>query len=364
MKVNIKNIFKAYMLIIFLIIFIIFCLKSIEVEININFEIVFTFIIIATIIIMNVVTDDRKYSLNKVFWYFSFFFMFIAPLFQYITGYRQWNHYLSNENMLKANYALIIWFLLYAITYKLIKKKEKKKIPEINLKNRTLNFFIICSFVALAIAIVLIGFKSLFVRGENQINFDTGFINTIISDFIRTIPVYAITYAIYYYKKNRLNMFKIIILLILLLCLNFPVSLSRYWVGSVYIGIGLIAFGKYLGTKTFDIGIIFVFAVIFPIFQLFKWYTLTDLVTGTTTINLIEVYNNADFDAYSLFVRTFEYVGDFGITYGKQLFTTLLFFIPRAIWPTKSIPTGELIATAQNQAFTNLSAPLQAERTC
>ena len=218
--------------------------------------------------------------------------------------------------------------------------------------------------MALAIAIVLIGFKSLFVRGENQINFDTGFINTIISDFIRTIPVYAITYAIYYYKKNRLNMFKIIILLILLLCLNFPVSLSRYWVGSVYIGIGLIAFGKYLGTKTFDIGIIFVFAVIFPIFQLFKWYTLTDLVTGTTTINLIEVYNNADFDAYSLFVRTFEYVGDFGITYGKQLFTTLLFFIPRAIWPTKSIPTGELIATAQNQAFTNLSAPLQAERTC
>ena len=159
-------------------------------------------------------------------------------------------------------------------------------------------------------------------------------------------------------------MFKIVILLILLLCLNFPVSLSRYWIGSVYIGIGLIAFGKYLGTKTFDIGIIFVFAVIFPIFQLFKWYTLTDLITGTTTMNLIEVYNNADFDAYSLFVRTFEYVGDFGITYGKQLFTTLLFFIPRVIWPTKSIPTGELVATAQNQFFTNLSAPLQAERTC
>lgn len=364
MKINLKNFLRGYILIIFLIIFVIFFLKNIIIQNNINLEIIMTFIVIATIIVLNVVTDKKKYSLNKIFWYFSFFFMFLAPLLQYVTGYNPWGHFLSDENMLKANYSLIIWFTLYAITYKIVTKKETNNINigKINLKNSTLNFFIVCSFFAFGIALVLIGFGNLFLRGQNQTSFDTGFVNTVISNFIRTVPVYAISYAIYYYKKNnKLNIIKIIILIVLLMCLNYPVSLSRYWIGTVYIGIALIIFGKYLKNKTFDIGIIFVFAVIFPIFQVFKWYTLNDLITGTASVNLIEVYNNADFDAYSLFVRTFEYVETFGITYGKQLLTTVLFFIPRAIWPTKSIPTGELVATSQNQLFTNLSAPLQAE---
>ena len=146
-----------------------------------------------------------------------------------------------------------------------------------------------------------------------------------------------------------------------LICLNYRASLSRYWIGTVYIGIALISFGKYLKSKSFDIGIIFVFAVIFPVFQVFKWYTISDLINGTIKINLLKVYNNVDFDAYSLLIRAFEYIETFGITHCKQLLTTVFFFVPRMIWPGKSIPTGELIATAQNQVFTNLSAPLQAE---
>lgn len=362
MKIKLKNVLKGYILIISLFLFVILFFKFANVQIyNKDLELMITFIVIATIIVINVVIDNRKYSLNKVFWYFSFFFLFLAPLFQYVTEYQPWGHFLSHDNLIKTNYTLIIWFILYAITYKISKVKKKTYGEKIQLKNSTVNFFIVCSFIALAIAVILIGFKDLFSRGNNQVDFGVGFVNVIISNFIRTIPVYALAYSLYYYKKNKLNLFKILTLIFLLVFLNYPVSISRYWIGTVYIGIGIIAFGKLLKSKTFDVGIVFVFAVIFPLFQVFKWYTLEELFNGTATFNLATVYNNADFDAYSLLTRTFEYIDSFGITYGKQLLSSVLFFIPRIIWPTKAIPTGELIASSQNQFFTNLSAPLQAE---
>lgn len=362
MKVKLKNVLKGYILIIGLITFVIVCLKNVNLKIyNLDFEIIVTFIVIGVVIVLNVVMDNRTYSLNKIFWYFSFFFLFLAPLFQYMTGYEVWGHKLSHDSLVKTNYTLIIWFILYAITYKFTKIKEKKEKKEIQLKNSIVNFFIILSFIALLVAIVLIGFKELFSRSSNQVDLGVGFVNTVVSNFIRTVPVYALSYSLYYYKKNKLNILKIIILLLLLLALNYPISTTRYWIGTVYIGIAIIAFGKLLRSKTFDIGIVFVFAIIFPLFQIFKWYTIEDLINGTATFNLATVYNNVDFDAYSILVRAFEYVNSFGITYGKQLLSSLLFFIPRAIWPTKTIPTGELIATAQNQFFTNISAPLQAE---
>lgn len=361
MKINLKKLLKGIMLIISLIIFVALFLNNMVIETNVNSEIIVTFIVIATIIILNIVFDDKKYSLNKVFWYFSFFFMFLAPLLQYISGYTPWNHYLSENMMIKTNYFLIIWFICYSITYIITKEKKYNIKNRISLENSTLNLFLGCAFTALILAIGLIGFKNLFLRSSNQTNFDVGFMNKVVSNFLRTVPVFGLAYALYYYKINKINITKIILFLFFLICLNYPASLSRYWIGTVYIGIALISFGKYLKSKSFDIGIIFVFAVIFPVFQVFKWYTISDLINGTIKINLLKVYNNVDFDAYSLLIRAFEYIETFGITHCKQLLTTVFFFVPRMIWPGKSIPTGELIATAQNQVFTNLSAPLQAE---
>ena len=39
----------------------------------------------------------------------------------------------------------------------------------------------------------------------------------------------------------------------------------------------------------------------------------------------------------------------------------VLFFVPRSIWTSKPVTTNVLIASAQNQTFTNLSCPLAAE---
>ena len=73
------------------------------------------------------------------------------------------------------------------------------------------------------------------------------------------------------------------------------------------------------------------------------------------------IFNNVDFDAYSLFARTIEYVQQASITFGKQLLGTIFFIIPRALWQGKPEHSGVIVSAAQGQEFTNLSCPIMAE---
>lgn len=56
-----------------------------------------------------------------------------------------------------------------------------------------------------------------------------------------------------------------------------------------------------------------------------------------------------------------EYMGSFGITYGLQLVGAFLFFVPRALWPSKPVGTGCMMFTDLGYSFTNVSAPLPME---
>ena len=364
-KFNLKNVFFSYFFIICVIVLIYLYLSNISMSTKLNKTVIFTFFINAVFIIVSAIKDSRSFSLNKTFWYFNFFFLFLAPLLQYLSNYKMWQFDVKVEDYIKTNIVLFIWFLIYFLFYNYVFKgniKSKKEEDAITFSKTNLNRFVFISLISLVIMSLLIGFKNLFLRSANNVVISIGFINTIVNNSLRTISVYSLAYSLYYFKKEKkCTLLYIIVFFILTIILNYPVSTTRYWSGAVYLGIAIIMFKNIIKGRMFDIGLLFVFAILFPIFQLFKWYGLTDIINGNATRELINVYNNADFDAYSMFVRAFYYVDENSITYGKQLFSTLLFFIPRAIWPNKSLPTGELIATFQNQTFTNLSCPLPAE---
>ena len=102
--------------------------------------------------------------------------------------------------------------------------------------------------------------------------------------------------------------------------------------------------------------------VAFPLFYLFKTMTIEDLFNGRINFGgIVNSFNTVDFDAFTIMARSIRYVRENGITWGNQLLNIILFFIPRGIWKNKPITTNVLIASAQNQKFTNLSCPLTAE---
>lgn len=363
MKKNKINLIQTFILIIIILIIIFVYLNNLNLTTELDYKVISTFFVIALLIIINIIMDTRHFSLNKIFWYFSFFFLFFSPLIQYISGYVMWG-YNIDEYYTKANLLIIVWFLFYTISNKtyILKKEKIEKVKEINLNIKTLKVFLILSVLSFIIAIIIIGFEGLFIREKNAIRLWADNINTIITNLIRTVPVFSTLYAVYYYKKYKKGILYVIILFLITLLLNYPVSVTRYWIGAVYIGLFLVIFKDIIKNRIFDLGMIFVFLIVFPVFQLFKWYSLENLFSDNLVFNrILGAYNNADFDAYSMFARSFSYVEIYGITYGKQLLSSLLFLIPRSIWPNKSVHTGQLIAESQGQTFTNLSCPLIAE---
>lgn len=367
MVINKKKLASMLILIVFLIIYLYISFNDIS-FINVDLSVFLTFILNAIISIFFVLTEKENFTLSKTFYYFNFFFLVIAPMFQFLTNCQLWNYHISNNTYLISNLFIMLWLIIYKLFYTFFWNKYNKvkqpKISEKTISYTLLNLIIlnILSVFCFAFTVSRVSFGGLFMRNVNNISFDSGAILTIVGSLCRSIPVYTVLYAYFYCKKYKKSYFHLIIPVTFTILLNFPASVARYWLGIVYIGLILIFVKKYIVNKRFDLFLIILFAVLFPIFQLFKWYGVEVLNDSSLILSKFSsTYNNADFDAYSMFGRSIDYVRDSGHTFGHQILASLFFWIPRSLWTAKPYPSGQFIADAQNQYFTNLSFPLIGE---
>ncbi|MFC0603408.1 hypothetical protein [Winogradskyella pulchriflava] len=76
-------------------------------------------------------------------------------------------------------------------------------------------------------------------------------------------------------------------------------------------------------------------------------------------------FSSLHYDAYANIMATVDYVSANGFSYGYQLLSTLLFFVPRSLWGAKPTSSGELIGNylidEYNFGYSNLSNPLVSE---
>ena len=327
-----------------------------------------SFAIIGAISIFEIIGDTYNYSLNKIHWYFIFIFMFLSPLSQLSAGYYPWRHKIENDIVFLANLLLILWEVVYVIGYNQLKSKRfvvthksKKKKVEIVFSN-SMNFLLItASITALILMVTRCGLVNLFIRDASM--FGNGTFSIMFTYLFRAIPVLSTGILILEKRKgNFIPWIEIIAMLACTFVLNFPVALSRYWSGAVYLGLLLCAIPpEWFRNRVFDYVLILALAVGFPLFSFFKYNTFSDLITSGLKLDIFSIYNNVDFDAYSMLCRIIEYTQTNGFTYGTQLRSVLLFFVPRAIWNIKGTPTGTLVATAQDSYYVNVSAPLMGE---
>ncbi len=365
-KISKKFLISTYIILFIIFFSIFFTFNSIQdVDRNYNFLIIATFFLNAIVILFNIVIDKYDFSLNKVFWYFSFYFFFLAPFFQYISGYDCWGYNINEATYIKTNLLLLLWFIVYSYVhfYKKSKFFNIKAPKIISEKRSVLNFLTVCSIFSLLFLIGNVGLNNMFAKSSNFITMGDSSISALLTGIIRSIPLYSVLYSIYYFSKHRKGIFYVFLLLIITFIVDFPQSISRYMIGFVYIAILLAVLRKKLTSRKFDIILILIFSIVFPMFQIFKWYTFEQVLEKPSILieNSSKSYNNVDFDAYSMFSRTINYTDSSGLKYGKQLSSSLFFIIPRKIWNNKPQPTGLVVAEAQNQFFTNVSAPLVAE---
>lgn len=147
-------------------------------------------------------------------------------------------------------------------------------------------------------------------------------------------------------------------LLILLAVVN-PVSSARYTFGTV--AFALVVFAGALKTRfrvrVTLLGTIAAFLFVFPIADAFR----TREVRASRMSFFGEYQANPDYDSFWQISNAFSYWIDGLVEPARQMLGSLLFWVPRNVWPDKPTDTGIVLAQYRGYSFDNLSAPVWAE---
>lgn len=353
-----------------------------EINIEVDIMVIITFALNLIVCNIEILREKYYFSLNKIFWFFNYYFLIVAPLMQYLNGTTLWHVSISNNEYIFTNSLVLLWFITYIITKRILTKKYNKK--RNNDKNKSQNiikpkeiqkhstidkYSLLITLISLIIFLIYIiiarGYNNLITIKTNFISTGSEDLDVVLNIFLKSICVMSLTYILYGYmnNKNKTRLVFLLIMFFIVISLCW-VNNGRWFIGLVYIGLYVIIFKNKINKRTFDLLFIIVIGIVFPFFQLFKDYTLNEILNGGFEYKGIQlmISNNVDFDAYSIIPRTVKYVSENGLKPGLQILTSFLYFIPRKIWSWKSYPSGVLIGeTNPAGTFTNLSCPLIAE---
>ncbi|MBL8660349.1 MAG: hypothetical protein JNM75_11410 [Rhodospirillales bacterium] len=152
-----------------------------------------------------------------------------------------------------------------------------------------------------------------------------------------------------------------ILLLPLQAIVNFPGAQSRFWLFGMMITLGLMYVSfRSAGRRLFLLAV-FVIGT-FTIFPMSQQINRQEGFNFDIQVPPIEEYmTHGDLDGFQTTMNTLVYVDRFGHTYGRQILSAVLYFVPRSIWSGKSLATGNMTSAALGFKFNNLSSPIISE---
>ncbi|KAA9084090.1 hypothetical protein [Microbacterium radiodurans] len=145
---------------------------------------------------------------------------------------------------------------------------------------------------------------------------------------------------------------------VLLLVVN-PIASARYTFGTVAFALAVYAGAMVTRARarlTMLLAIV-AFLFVFPIADAFR----TDEVRVNRSSFFGEYLANPDYDAFWQVANALSFWVDGLVQPMRQLLGSILFWVPRAVWPDKPTDTGIVLAEYRGYSFDNLSAPVWAE---
>jgi hypothetical protein len=311
--------------------------------------IITNFIIIITSYFLLYFGEKKPFSLHKIFYLFSLFFFGLAPLRQYLKGIVLWggNPFLEKDYVF-LNLIIIIILFIYQFLYIFFYKRFRVKVSS-KLENYSAIKGLIISGIVVFILLFAVNFnyQSLLFRSESYTNdfFDNQTIRLFLSNFIRPIPFVILLF--FTQRKETPKPFWFLFF-ILAIFSNFPTSRARFYIAAMYIPLIILLLPKFSYLKMSIIKLI-------SIGLLFVYPALDSLRNSTSLLDLeldFIMFIRGHYDSYQMFLRAFS---ENIITYGNQLLTVLLFFVPRTLWQGKSIGSGYLVSNNLQLSFDNIS---------
>jgi hypothetical protein len=145
--------------------------------------------------------------------------------------------------------------------------------------------------------------------------------------------------------------------------LNNPISLPRFWFGTVAVALVLLWRRLALG-RVFMVVTVLSLVVVFPYADKYRYSGPVSAGLGAhgSTPLAEQFVLTGDYDSFPQVISAADFVAELGPTNGRQFEGVLLFWLPRKMWPEKPFDTGIVLARYNRfDVNENLSAPLWAE---
>ena len=301
--------------------------------------------------------------LEMTFFIFTYLFMGLAALVQTYNNAFPWNGNYSDGHIIIAGLTVIIGMVCYDAGLLFANKNKSKMKPVENVSNIRLGLVVFAGLISFLIGVIGLG-------GIQNLGSPTGLDQTssLIYNKLMTAPIFvALIYSLLVWVNRKRKSiliksnFYLFCLIIMLITLNIiaanPMYTSRYWYGTVVIGT-LFVFIKWrkLTLTTIIFAFLIGFLFVFPYADAYRYGEF-----NIETKNLEATLLNGDYDAFQQVMNSQKYTDMYGYSYGKQFLVSVLFWIPRSIWPDKPVGSGVTIGEGLGYNFTNISAPLWAE---
>ena len=316
----------------------------------------FWFIGFFSIFMISNETKKHIFTCTIFHWIFCLFFFFVAPYIQFSMNKWALLYKPTEQAIIKTNFAIIIWMLCFFIGSIVYSKKNDKNNFKLELKEeyivqkKILSIFNAISFVLVLYMISRAGLVTIISSrsgGESAFNGAFTSISSLMTYCVRNFITFTALLNAYRYKRKKDNVIMMIFSLILLLIGCSPIGMPRFQVATVYIALLLIFFPNFKKKPLFILLFIFAFMVLFPVLDAFRYneFDISNLqiIFKNTLSNLQNQYLSANYDAYVMIMKTFDFVSNNSLQYGRQLLGAFLFFIPRNLWFNKPVSTGTMI---------------------
>ncbi len=324
---------------------------------------------------------------------FNYLFFFLAPVFQ-ISAMNDLNFRFPNDfafntsSVVFANLLILIFNIVFIFSYLYFKDKKlgknKEQATEVNFKYNTPLAILVLLVVCVAIAVFNYDYllkdisESVYIIKDESTS-----LLLLKKKFLFFTPLGGIVLTLKHLQMaDKINsnkffvVFSLVIFIVLLFFFKNIFTEKRNTLGPIYIALIYLFFPKLLNSNAkFFLFMFLSMVIIFPLSS-----TLTHIDASLEQIfvkpsliyesflrfgTISGAFESLHYDAFSNIMATVEYVKLYGLSWGYQLLGVCLFFVPRSLWTTKPLSTGELIGnhlfdtTPRN--FTNLSNSVVSE---
>ncbi len=335
---------------------------------------------------------DKRYSpIFAAFLVFNLLFFIIAPMLQIHDVFvsddlSMITKLIYKEHlMVKTNIFILIFNVVFFVAYQYFSSKKITFKPYKQDKYLPLHIFILFGVCVLIFAFNFEYLQTEYIESNYKVDKDLSKSALLLKEkILLMIPFPVFLLSVYYIKnakKKSYNYYIIIVLsvllLILLLAIKNPLTEKRNALGPIYLTIIFFLIPKLLNSNFKALLFLFFSMVlIFPTISLIthSGYSLAKLREKPELLlyqlknhGITNTFTTLNYDAFINFAATIEYVERDGLTYGGQLSGGVFFFVPRIIWTSKPISSGEFVGEylkaeyGHPRSFTNLSNPYVSE---